>query len=425
MACTKRCMNTLDITISCGLAPKQVSGINGGEYSSPCPICGGDDRFRVWPEEKGGGRFWCRRCGKKGDAIQLLIDAKGMTFKEACAHLGRALPARSRAKTPRAPKAPATDFVPREITSPAEIWQARASAFADYAHRELLKTPAQLAWLAARGITAETATGFNLGWNPKDIFREKPSWGVEDDGKKLWLPVGLVIPWRIEGRVHRLRVRRPEGEPRYLIVPGSGTAPMMIFDRNPEEGRGVFIIVESELDAILIAQEAGDLASVASLGNSAARPDASLLDALKSSVFILHALDSDAAGAKEWPKWREGFPQAERWPVPRGKDPGDYRKEGGDIRAWVLAGLPPGLRPAPYVREEKLPEAPKQPHELPASVIDNEAQPEAAYTAPRPIKTFKQKCKKCGVEEIIRVYYIPKGYCPDPLCVACRLKGAV
>jgi phage/plasmid primase-like uncharacterized protein len=50
---------------------KHVSANKGGEYHSPCPVCGGNDRFHVWPNQDGGetaqragvpGTWWCRAC---------------------------------------------------------------------------------------------------------------------------------------------------------------------------------------------------------------------------------------------------------------------------------------------------------------------------------------------------------------------------
>jgi hypothetical protein len=38
----------------------------GKEHHGPCPLCGGDDRFCVWPRE---GRAWCRQCKAAGDAL--------------------------------------------------------------------------------------------------------------------------------------------------------------------------------------------------------------------------------------------------------------------------------------------------------------------------------------------------------------------
>src|SRR5262249_25466914 len=64
---------------------KRVSSSGGGEYAGPCPFCGGTDRFRCWPTK---GRAWCRQCGWKGDAIQLLRDRDGLSFFEARRQLG-------------------------------------------------------------------------------------------------------------------------------------------------------------------------------------------------------------------------------------------------------------------------------------------------------------------------------------------------
>lgn len=63
---------------------------DGSEHGGPCPWCGGDDRFRVWPDQGAGdlGRYWCRRCGRKGDVIDFLRDYKGLTFQEACQDAG-------------------------------------------------------------------------------------------------------------------------------------------------------------------------------------------------------------------------------------------------------------------------------------------------------------------------------------------------
>ena len=37
-----------------GIKIKKASARSGGEYHSPCPKCGGTDRFCVFPEQPGG-----------------------------------------------------------------------------------------------------------------------------------------------------------------------------------------------------------------------------------------------------------------------------------------------------------------------------------------------------------------------------------
>jgi len=72
--------NLLDLISADGGALKKQATTGGGEYAGACPWCGGADRFRVWP---GTGRYWCRGCGKAGDAIQYLRDRRGLSFIEA------------------------------------------------------------------------------------------------------------------------------------------------------------------------------------------------------------------------------------------------------------------------------------------------------------------------------------------------------
>ncbi|MEK6531271.1 MAG: primase-helicase zinc-binding domain-containing protein [Deltaproteobacteria bacterium] len=382
-------MNTLSIAISCGLTPKKVAGTKGGEYASACPMCGGRDRFRLWPHEGEHGAWWCRGCGKGGDAIQLLRETKSMSYKEACQELGHEInKAVKRNRTPVAPKIKAPDFTPRDMLIPADLWQAKAKAFVKYAHEQLLYNPNQLEELAHRGIVIETIKRFKLGWNPNPLWREKTVWGVTDNGKKLWLPEGLVIPYMVAGRVLRLRIRRPEpdAEQRYYIIPGSGMSPMVI-PPSATSKKEVWVIVESELDAILIALDAGDIVGSAALGSVGIKPDSGLYAALKSSAALLVALDADEAGAKAWQWWHEHFPQADRWPVPAGKDPGDYRKAGGDIRAWILAGLPYDLRPAPPTPEPSAIPAPADPG---AEATETLAEEGETY-----VRGY-QPCRRCG-----------------------------
>ena len=95
---------------------KKVAGTRGGEYAGPCPWCGGTDRFHVWPDADRPG-YWCRQCGKHGDAIQYLRDRHGLSYRQACERLHvlpRALPTR-RPPTP-----------PPATMPPSLIWQARA-----------------------------------------------------------------------------------------------------------------------------------------------------------------------------------------------------------------------------------------------------------------------------------------------------------
>lgn len=341
-------MNTLDLA-SKKVNLRKVSGTNGGEWQGPCPGCGGTDRFHVWPNQnEGKGAYWCRGCEKSGDNIQFLRDFEGMGYRQACEYLGeKANDTAETHSTPAQKKAEKPVFQPENHSAPADIWQEKAEKFLAWSQECLQKNPDVLSWLAARGIGRDTVINYRLGWNPgekgKDIYRPCKSWGLPEefwnDGrlKMLKIPIGLVIPYIIDGVIHRLKVRRPEGEPRYYWIEGSSRSTMIL-----GRERRAFVVVESELDAIAVVASCPLVGSVA-MGSVRVKPDTDAYAVLQGSLQILNALDYDTPGAKAMAWWNEQFDQCDRWPVPQGKDPGDAIKMGIDLNSWIKAGLPPAL----------------------------------------------------------------------------------
>jgi hypothetical protein len=173
---------------------------------------------------------------------------------------------------------------------------------------------------------------------------------ANERGTGIPLPAGLVIPTLdSHGRVIALKVRRRDYQPgdrfpKYQAVPGNCNAPMILAAML---GKSV-VVVESELDALLLAQEAHDLACAVALRTATGKPDRRAHALLKAAPVILVALDNDQAGHGAWPWWKQHYRQAIRWRVPQPhKDVGDYMVAGGDLRIWLQAGLeaprtPPG-----------------------------------------------------------------------------------
>lgn len=291
-----------------GFAPKRKTAT---EYSSPCPGCGGRDRLVVHADT---GRYWCRQCGKSGDAIQFLIDFHDMPFRDAAAAVGKALPV---ARTPRQEEKTAQK-------PQAQAWRDQAAKLIAYAGDHL--NPAALEWLQReRGITPATAEQFSLGWLESNLYLSKEAWGLPANGKKLFAPSGLLIPWRDK----RLRIRRdnPGEFGRYHVVQGSSAEPMEI--GTPYETTAV--IVESELDAILLAQEIRRKLFIVSLGSAAVKPDADLLEKLYFCPVLLICLDTDQAGAKASQWWLKNVPGCHRTLTPP--------RYGKDLTASFLSGL--------------------------------------------------------------------------------------
>ena len=131
------------------------------EWSAPCPCCGGKDRCSIWPDEADGrGYYWCRQCDAKGDGIQFLRDFGNMSYRDACQRIGVA-PV-EHLKTPSLPKHKKMDrFEAAEEENKAAVdtpvWRKRAADFVAWASDQLQKSPDQLAWLEARGISASAA----------------------------------------------------------------------------------------------------------------------------------------------------------------------------------------------------------------------------------------------------------------------------
>lgn len=329
----------------------------GPEYHGPCPVCGGKDRFHIWPEQAGG-TFWCRSCEKQGDLIEFYRWRDNLSYRDACAKAGVSPQVYSPQSAPAIQRrAASASFAPAASSPVEQVWADHAAKFALWCYEQLLANVDQQSWLAKRGITAAMVAKYTLGWNPKDAYRQRAAWGLPEqrrtDGqpKKLWLPLGLVIPQWIEGKVARLRIRRPNPEPgqaKYYVVPGSGREPLI-----SEPSRSAYVVVESELDAILVDGVAGDLVGAVSMGNASAKPTDACHAQLVQAVHLSICLDSDAphrnpttgkmesAGAQGSLWWIKQYRQAVRVPIIGGKDPGEAFERGLDLRTWVLAGLPP------------------------------------------------------------------------------------
>ncbi len=305
--------------------------------------------------------YKCFGCGESGDVFKFLMEINGKGFMDVlrplAARCGVDIPSQPEDDvigTPRRPRKEEDKFIPTDTRTPDEKWQARAEKFTTESHAILLENKEQLDWLAGRGITLDTVKHFRLGWNSEKLYRPRTAWGLPEEfwensgkAKKLLIPAGLVVPCAAGDKIHRVIIRQEkpkDPKKKYLNVTGCGNSPLIISCRSG--GSRPWVIVETYLDAMLIWQEAGDMVNVMALGSVAAKSDTEAFALLKDAPYILNALDFDTAGAKAWEWWEETFPYiAERWPVPEGKDPGEYVQEfDGNIREWILAGLPEGLR---------------------------------------------------------------------------------
>ncbi len=317
------------------VALRRVAATNGGEWAGPCPFCGGRDRFRVWPTPRDGdgrGRFWCRQCETKGDAIDYIRKRDGLGFADACARLG-ATPAAS------APRPPATHH---RLAPPAQSWQDRARAFVAECEGALWdgRHSEGLAWLRRRGLRDDTIRAAGLGLNVRERHERPTDWGLGADHKPIWLPRGIVIPWWITGELWRVNIRRPDGDLKAgaaKYVGPAGCRPGLYGADRLRAGKPA-MLVEGEIDALTVQQSAGDLLAVVATGSTGGARGAAWVAQLALCSLVLVAFDNDEAGEKAAAWWLGVLANAKRW-RPYWADANAMAQDGADVRAWVDAGL--------------------------------------------------------------------------------------
>ena len=298
----------------------------GGEWAGPCPFCGGRDRFRVWPDHPSGrGRFWCRQCNVRGDAIAYVRSKHGLSFRDAV-H-----------KTGQAPSPPSALPVPPSRTdAPSTTWQTRGQEFVAACQASLWSPQGRQAldWLRERGLTVQTIREAGLGLNQR-LKREAPAlWGLERD-KPIYLPYGIVIPWWIDGELWRINIRRFSGSPKYIGPAGCGNG---LYGADALQYDQPAVMVEGEFDALTVMQESnGTIAAVATGSTSGSRRPR-WFGQLALARPLLVAFDADDGGEKAADYWLRILPQARRW-RPYWEDVNAMLRDGVAIQEWLGAGL--------------------------------------------------------------------------------------
>jgi hypothetical protein len=330
----------------------------GGEIWAHCP----------WHQESTpGGAFSycpdrdvakCMSCGQAGDLIAVYCGLNGHDpdsaegFREF-----RDRFAGDADTTPRnvQTRLATREWSAKEATTAPAMWHEKAALFVAHSVERLESMPDVQAELAAWGISMDTARLCRIGWNDRDKAVPRPAWGLpemlhEKTGKpkKIWLPKGLVLPMYDDGKLVKIKIRRPEARTswgvdlRYWEVPGGENNR---FHRYGRPHWSAWVIVETERDAVTVWQATRSIhVGAMGIGGAAKRPASDVVGILRQASVILVALDLDDAGVtNSWKFWAREFPQAIRWPVPpsMGKDVGDaVRDHGLDVAAWVREGIP-------------------------------------------------------------------------------------
>lgn len=322
-----------------------------GEHMGPCPWCGGEDRFRIFSPPKNEG-YWCRKCGKEGDAIQFAREYLHMGFAEAKEFLG--LPTddhnnnnhhnnhngHNHHNGPARADIPKGISANRELKAPSDSWRAQGMQFVMRCQKNLMErnvNPRALEWLHdSRRLADDTIWHWGLGYNEKDSYDDPGAWGLAERKKRVWLPRGIVIPWLVDAELWGIRIRRPAGSPKYYWIPG-GEALAMYGADNVSAAKPVALF-EGEFDAMLAWQEVGDSVTPVATGSTQGCRRIRWLARLAAAPLVLVAYDNDNGGEEGAKWWVDALSNGHRW-RPYWSDPTDVARQGGSIRAWILAGL--------------------------------------------------------------------------------------
>jgi hypothetical protein len=303
-------------------------------------------------------RWWCRVClagDRWQDAIAYVQRRDGVTdFAEACRRLGASpseLGGRGRARSGVATAVAAALGLRRaseldlpEELEPSPAWQQRALHFLEACEAALWSPTGARArtYLHQRGLHDQTLRTWRVGFQPAPRrYDLAERWGQPprtEDGRPalVWLPRGIVLPWFVDGRLWHLKVRTATADPdeRYRTVRGGH--PWLYGADTLTPDRPV-VLLEAELCAQLVWQEAGDLVGAASLGGCNRALTRRALDRLAACPIQLLAHDADAEGDRGAERLAAQLPRPWRARPPGAKDPTAYGQAGGNVRAWLAA----------------------------------------------------------------------------------------
>jgi DNA primase len=130
-------------------------------------------------------------------------------------------------------------------------WEDHAALFCDECQGRLWKDEGKRAraWLYDRGLQPDILREWGIGFNPQDGKESAESWGL--DGDPVWLPKGIVIPCRDALGLHYVKIRRPQGHPKYFILRGGK---LMLYGAETLKDFDAAFLFESELDVLLAIQ---------------------------------------------------------------------------------------------------------------------------------------------------------------------------
>lgn len=346
-----------------------------------CPGCGktgsGNDKFNFWDD----GGYKCWSCEKSGDIISWLrggLDVDfGMTCAEAheyvntdclsssCPHVNKCRVTTGGRRHPASPALPPAQGsrvdgvnMIEQVIYPHDLWVDRMEKMVQKATGKIGGHPEVLEYLASRGITPEMIDRNRFGYLPHDEKIPVEQLGIvfDPDGNKrvaagtvvygkkdLWIPGGIVMPLYHNGKLFAVDIRRPKFNRekflpnlKYMFIKGGGVSYRVLWDGALGTSPRAVVFIEARLCASLVYALCPDVAIV--VGKDKPLPRA-YYERFKQAPVILVATDNDTPGKEKARKLEVAFDNAYYWPVPKGKDPGEFFQQGGDVKEWIEEGI--------------------------------------------------------------------------------------
>jgi DNA primase len=295
---------------------------SGNSWKGLCPFHGEKTpSFNVVPAKQ---FFHCFGCQKHGDVFSFLMELEGRSFVEVAEQLA----GRFGIVVPRIEESPELRRARTERLSMLEL-NRLATAF----YREILLDPKRgepgRAYLARRGVTAETAERFQLGYAPAEwssladhlkaqradidtalrlgLIAHRPRAGGHYDRNRERLVCPVIVPGGdvvgFSSRLVSAPVPGPDGSepPKYINSPESAVYKKgkLLFGlaqaRDAMQAKKRVVLVEGNFDVITLHQ-AGFTEVVAPLGTALTPEQINVLKRLAERIVLLY--DGDRAGYK-------------------------------------------------------------------------------------------------------------------------------
>jgi len=268
---------------------------------------------------------------------------------------------------------------PVAVSKPSDPWHERGFTFVVECRKSLESNPEMQSLLQRIGFTRKSIERAWLGINTVEKIDDRPLWGLKEKKEQgggsvlLTLPPGLIVPRFREARLSRIEICRTDfaesiHPQKSVMIEGSEEAPRAFPAASAGEDTP-WIVVATEIEALLLEQEAGDACSVIALKNAKEKPPKEAEKAIKDAPVILVVFPEKGMDDAEVKKWQAAYPNARGIELPHGINILEAGRMKVDLRQWIMEALTPDFG-REHAVEPELPEPGKPVEKAPFSGLN-------------------------------------------------------